>query len=115
MGGRPFVSRSLFVALLATLVTGCGLPTPLVIVSYAVDGVSLAATGKTVTDHAISEAAGRDCRLWRMVQGHGICSPRVGPGEVVLLAEGGTVDRGPLPPPETARIALPPQAPARGN
>jgi hypothetical protein len=54
-------------------VTGCLLPPAFTIASLAADGFSLTTSGKTVTDHAISLLAHRDCRLWRLVQGKSIC------------------------------------------
>jgi len=44
-----------FLALMvaASLLGGCGLPIALQIASLAVDGVALASTGKTTTDHAV--------------------------------------------------------------
>jgi hypothetical protein len=43
------------------------------IASYAADGVSYVATGKSVSDHGISEVTGRDCAIWRVVKGKPIC------------------------------------------
>lgn len=55
------------------LLSGCGLPPALMIASYAADGVSYVATGKSVSDHGISEATGRDCAVWRIIKGESIC------------------------------------------
>jgi hypothetical protein len=44
-----------------------------VIASYAADGVSYVGTGKSVTDHGISAAVGRDCALLRIIKGKAIC------------------------------------------
>ena len=52
---------------------GCALPPAVTIVSFVADGVSMASSGKTVTDQAISFLAQRDCRLWRLVQGKSVC------------------------------------------
>jgi len=46
----------LFVPLLALLTGGCAL-------GVAATGASVAASGKTVTDHALDAATGKDCRL----------------------------------------------------
>ena len=68
---------------LLLLLTGCALPVPVVMASYAVDGISYLGTGKTVTDHALSLATDQDCRLWRAVGGEPVCvvpgPPDVGP------------------------------------
>ena len=55
------------------LLSGCGLPPAVTAFSYAVDGVSYVASGKSTADHAISAAAEKDCALFRAVQGHEIC------------------------------------------
>src|SRR5713226_5046571 len=65
--------RYLLVAIPA-LLSGCGLPPAVMIASYAADGVSYVATGKSVTDHGISAATGRDCALWRIVKSKPICT-----------------------------------------
>ncbi len=58
---------------LALLLSGCGLPPALMIASYAIEGFSLVATGKTITDHAISNAMKQDCALFRVVEGRQVC------------------------------------------
>lgn len=47
---------------------GCALPPVVAIGSYAADGLSYLITGKSVSDHAISEVVGEDCATWRMVK-----------------------------------------------
>jgi hypothetical protein len=59
------VIRSLVPVLASLLAGGCALPAGVVLASYAADGVSYAATGKTVTDHGLSAAAGHDCGVIR--------------------------------------------------
>lgn len=49
--------------LLPLFAGGCALPAGLVVASYAADGVSYMATGKTVTDHGISAATGHNCAV----------------------------------------------------
>jgi hypothetical protein len=66
------MQRYLWVVIPA-LVSGCGLPPAVMIASYAADGVSYIATGKSVSDHGISEVTGRDCALWRVIKGKPIC------------------------------------------
>ena len=65
-----------FVPLLAaTLLGGCAAIPPAVgIASYVVDGVSLLASGRTLSDHAISAAAKQDCKLYRMAQNLEVCT-----------------------------------------
>jgi hypothetical protein len=59
---------------MAILLSGCGLPPAVVIASYVADGASYVATGKSVSDHGISEATGRDCAMWRIVKLESPCS-----------------------------------------
>jgi len=66
------MQRYLWVVIPA-LLGGCGLPPAVVIASYASDGVSYIATGKSVTDHGLSAAVGRDCALLRVIKGKPIC------------------------------------------
>ena len=48
---------------------GCVAPPSIVTyLSYALDGVSLVATGKSISDHALSAAVDQDCAMWRLVQ-----------------------------------------------
>ena len=66
---RPFV----ILILSSIMLGGCGLPVAVQIASLAIDGISLASTGKTATDHAISTAANGDCALHRSLKGEDIC------------------------------------------
>jgi hypothetical protein len=65
-----------FVPLFAvTLLSGCGVVPPMIgLASYALDGISLAASGRTVTDHAISMAANQDCKLFRLGLDREVCT-----------------------------------------
>jgi len=46
---------------------GCAVPPVYSFVSFALDGVSIIATGKTVSDHALSAAVEKDCAMWRLL------------------------------------------------
>ena len=46
---------------------GCAAPPAYTFVSFALDGVSIIATGKTVSDHALSAAVEKDCAMWRLL------------------------------------------------
>jgi len=48
-------------------VGGCAVPVSVQIASWAIDGLSLLATQKSVTDHGISIIAQKDCAVWRGV------------------------------------------------
>lgn len=65
------------VALGLPMLTGaCGAPVVVVAASYGADGVSLAESGKTATDHAASMVTKRDCALWRVFRNRSICQDR---------------------------------------
>ena len=68
----PTVATVTTVATVA-LVSGCLLPPAAQLASMAMQGITLAATDKTVTDHGISIVAGRDCALWRGIKGQPVC------------------------------------------
>lgn len=65
-----------FVPLMAvTLLGGCGaIPPALGLMSYAADGVSFLASGRTLSDHALSAVADQDCKLFRMAQNLEVCT-----------------------------------------
>lgn len=65
-----------FVPLMAvTLLGGCGaIPPAIGLASYALDGMSLLASGRTVSDHALSYAVRQDCKLFRAAQNLEVCT-----------------------------------------
>ena len=65
------MKRSVILAL-PLLLSGCGFSSTAIVASALVEGTSVAATGKTVSDYAISEITDRDCTLL-----HGITRGRV--------------------------------------
>jgi hypothetical protein len=80
--------RYLFV-LAPIFLSGCAIPPAISIASYVLDGISYAATGKSVTDHGISMAAGRDCATWRLLKGQNPCK-----GDPTERREPAPVDEG---------------------
>lgn len=80
-------------------VSGCGLvaiPPALTIASYAADGISFLVTGKSVTDHAVSEVADADCAMWRMIKMQNPCLNEEGEAEMLIAFEGDPYDPPPL-------------------
>ena len=63
-------------AALMGLLGGCSVSPTFDAVSWTVDGVSYFLTGKSMTDHAMSAAAGKDCAFTRVVKGENACVPR---------------------------------------
>ena len=51
---------------LGTTVGGCAaLPVPVQIASWALDGLSVITTQKSLTDHGLSMVSNQDCAIWR--------------------------------------------------
>lgn len=65
--------RRLAIVLLPLCLSGCGLPPAISIASFALDGFSYLTSGKSVSDHALSVAAGQDCALLRVVENTEVC------------------------------------------
>lgn len=85
-------------AVAAPLLAGCvAIPPAIVAASYAVDGVSYAATGKGLKDHLLSAALDEDCALHRLVtdRRNQICAPwgTVGLEEIPMELPPGAVTR----------------------
>lgn len=56
------------------LLAGCvAIPPAVSIASWAINGVSYLASGKSVSDHAISAVLDQDCATWRILKGDPIC------------------------------------------
>jgi hypothetical protein len=68
------IARSFSIISCAIILSGCAMPLPFQIASWALDGISYITTEKSVTDHGISIVAQKDCALLRVVQGDDICS-----------------------------------------
>jgi hypothetical protein len=67
--------RRLVPLMAVTLLGGCAVLPPAVgIASHALDGISLLASGRTVSDHVLSVAADQDCKLLRMAQNLEVCT-----------------------------------------
>lgn len=76
----------LTVVSLALLVSGCGLPPAIVAFTYAMDGLSYASSGKSVSDHALSAAIDQDCSMFRAIQGEEICRDELPAQQDVAIA-----------------------------
>ncbi len=72
----------------AVVLSGCAIPMPIKIASWAIDGISYLATRKTVADHGISAALGQDCALIRLVTQKGsVCSDNASSATALAKAE----------------------------
>jgi len=88
---HDYFKRALKISAVAGLVmslSGCivALPPAIQLASLALDGVSYATTGKSVTDHAISGITDQDCAMARVLNGDDICSQKI--IEVAMLPDG---------------------------
>ena len=61
--------RWLFLVALTVVLSGCGLPTAVTVVSLVASGISYVSTGKSITDHGISLVLQKDCALLRGFEG----------------------------------------------
>lgn len=68
--------RWIVVVLSPLLLSGCLFPAWVTYVSFAADGISLIATGKSTTDLALSAAAEQDCAMWRIFDERAVCRAR---------------------------------------
>jgi len=68
----------------AVLLGGCALPVPFQIASWALDGISMLATQKSVTDHGISLVTQQDCAVWRGVTQGELCRDNE-PDDVLIV------------------------------
>ena len=59
------------------LLSGCSLPLSVQLASWALDGISYVATGKSVTDHGISMVVDQDCALLRGITEGSICRENI--------------------------------------
>lgn len=66
--------RYFLLGVLGVGLSGCALPMSLQIASMAASGISYIATGKGVSDHAISAVASQDCAIHRIALGQGLCN-----------------------------------------
>lgn len=88
---HDYFKRALKISAAAGLLmslSGCivALPPAIQLASLALDGVSYAASGKSVTDHAISGITAQDCAMARVLEGNAICTKNI--TEVAMLPDG---------------------------
>lgn len=103
------VSRMAASAALSLALSGCGLSSAGLVVSAVAEGTSVAATGKGVTDYALSAVTDRDCvLLYGLTRGEVCTDPETAERESASAMA-------PLPGPPAAKAVAPqtpPDAPA---
>lgn len=56
------------------LLAGCAaIPPAVSVATWAIEGASLAFSGKSISDHAISAVTRKDCAMWRLLKGEPVC------------------------------------------
>ncbi len=79
--------RRLLIIVCPLFVGACALPVPLQIAAWTVDGISYLMTNKSVSDHGLSAAVGRDCAVYRAVTEGAICREDADSGTVVASSK----------------------------
>ena len=74
--------KTAFVLGMAFELLGCAAPAAVTVASVAADGASYAASGKSLSDHAMSVVSGEDCRALGALKSGVLCRPRVAAPEV---------------------------------
>jgi len=72
------------------LITGCAVPVPFQVASWALDGISYVMTEKSVTDHGLSVVAQKDCAVWRGVTAGELCREWQDGGGTLLVEKSAT-------------------------
>ncbi len=79
--------RRLLIIVCPLLVGACALPLPLQIAAWAADGITYLMTSKSMSDHGLSAAVGRDCAVYRAVTEGAICREDADSGTVLASSK----------------------------
>jgi hypothetical protein len=80
--------RATIIVVAVLTLAGCvAIPPAVSIASWAINGVSYLASGKSVSDHAISAVLEQDCAMWRILKGDPICVEYPAEDGAVAVAE----------------------------
>ncbi len=82
--------RRLLIILCPLFVGACALPLPLQLAALAADGLSYLTTSKSMSDHGLSAALGRDCAVHRAITEGDICREDADSGTVVASSKDGS-------------------------
>ncbi|MEE8393375.1 MAG: SPOR domain-containing protein, partial [Rhodospirillales bacterium] len=86
------MKRGVLLVFSAFMLGACALPMPVQIASWALDGISLLATQKSVADHGISFISRKDCAMWRVIKGEELCISDDAGIIAVAMADGETAE-----------------------
>ncbi len=79
--------RRLLIILCPLFVGACALPLPLQLAAWTADGISYLMTSKSMSDHGLSAAVGRDCAVHRAVTEGAVCREDADSGTVVASSK----------------------------
>ncbi len=79
--------RRLLIIVCPLFVGACAVPLPLQIASWAADGISYLMTSKSLSDHGLSAAVGRDCAVHRAITEGAVCREDADSGTVVASSK----------------------------
>ncbi len=65
--------RRLLIILCPLFLGACALPLPLQLAAWTADGISYLMTRKSMSEHGLSAAVGRDCAVYRAITEGDIC------------------------------------------
>jgi hypothetical protein len=82
------MKKTLALGIGAVVLSGCALPVPFQVASWALDGISYLATEKSMTDHGLSMVVEQDCALLRGLTEGNVCKDWNDSG--VLVADANT-------------------------
>jgi hypothetical protein len=82
------MKKTLALGIGAVVLSGCALPVPFQVASWALDGISYLATEKSMTDHGLSMVIEQDCALLRGLTEGSVCKDWDDSG--VLVADANT-------------------------
>ncbi len=79
--------RRLLIIVCPLFVGACALPLPLQLAAWTADGISYLMTSKSMSDHGLSAAVGRDCAVHRAVTEGAICREDADSGTVLASSK----------------------------
>jgi len=89
--------KTAFVLVTAFELLGCAAPVAVTVASFAADGTSLAVSGKTVSDHALSMVSGEDCSTAGLLDDGVLCRQRMAEPDIVVENEAPPLAAPPAP------------------
>jgi hypothetical protein len=94
--------KTAFVLATAFELLGCAAPVAVTVASFAADGASLAVSGKTMSDHALSMVSGENCSTAGLLDDGVLCRERLAEPDLVVANEAPPLAAPPAPAPRPA-------------